>query len=133
MKKILLSLAATAAIVAAAAPAAAPPWRGDPNTARDRGYVGSQLNTSYVDGLEWKINNAAQQRAISRGEQRQLLSELRQIQPIAWRVQTGQASRWERQRLENGVARIESAVNRYARNDRDDRYDRYSRNDGWRR
>ena len=58
------------------------------------------------------------------------------IQPIAWRVQTGQASRWERQRLENGVARIESAVNRYARNDRydrDDRYDRYSRNDGWRR
>jgi hypothetical protein len=124
MKKILISLAATAAVAAAAVPAAAQPWRGD------HSYAGSQLNTSYVDGLEWKINNAAQQRAISRGEQRQLLSELRRIQPIAWKVQTNRATWSERQRLEAGVARIESAVNRYARNDR---YDRYDRNDGWRR
>jgi hypothetical protein len=127
MKKILISLAATAAVAAAAVPAAAQPWRGDHN---NHSYAGSQLNTSYVDGLAWKINNAAQQRVISRAEQRQLLSELRRIQPIAWRVQTNQASRSERQRLEAGVARIESAVSRYARNDR---YDRYGRNDGWRR
>ena len=134
MKKILLSLAATAALAAAAAPAAAQPWRGDHNDSyRDNGYAGARLNSAYVDGLEWKINNAAQQRIISRGEQRQLLSELRRIQPIAWKVQNGQANRWERQRLQTTVARIESAVSRYARNDRNDRYDRDDRYDGWRR
>jgi hypothetical protein len=129
MKKILLSLAATAAVAAMAAPAAAQPYRGYDN---HQSYASGRLSSSYVDSLEWKINSAAQNRIISRNEARQLLGELRQVQPLAYRVQTGQARAWERQRLETTVARIESAVTRYARNDRYDRRDRDGRwdNDG---
>jgi hypothetical protein len=111
MKKILLSLAATAALAAAAAPAAAQPWRGHDD-------VHGQMTTSYVDGLQWKIDNAVRERRISWNEARELKAELRQAQPIAWRVQTGQAGYRERQRLDRIVSRIESAVNRYAMNER---------------
>jgi len=49
------------------------------------------------------------------------------VKPIAWRVQTGQANRWEVERLDRTVTRIEQAVNssRYAdrRRDRGDRYE----------
>lgn len=86
----------------------------------------SNLNTSYVDSLEWKINNAAQEHRISWQERRELLGLFRNIQPLAWRVQTGQASSWEVRRLEDGVARIESATTRYAR---EGRYPRYGYND----
>jgi hypothetical protein len=89
--------------------------RGYDNYAR-RGYdnAAAGLNTSYVDSLEWKINNAFQERRISNGERRELLATLRDIQPLAWRNQTGQANGYEIRRLESGVARIEGAVNRYA-------------------
>lgn len=89
----------------------------------ERGHdYGRQLDTSYVDGLEWRINNAMHEGRISRGHARQLLGELRSIQPLAWRVQTGQASRWEYQRLASGVSRIEQATNSYAWNGRNPRY-----------
>jgi hypothetical protein len=84
-------------------------------------YDSGRLTTSYVDSLEWRINNSP----IPFGERRALLRELRQIQPLAWRVQTGQASRWEYNRLVNGVARIERAT-QYASND--NRYRRYGYN-----
>ena len=139
MKKLLISLAAVAVLGAAAAPAAAQSW-GDHGRYDHRGdqrYGDSRLNTAYVDSLDWKINNAAQQGRISWGEARGLRDELRQVQPIAWRVQTGQAGGWEAQRLERTVARIESAVNRgprYGRYDRGDEYGRYDHRDhyGWR-
>lgn len=86
----------------------------------DRGYnQGGRLTTSYVDSLEWRINNSP----IPGGQRRALLNELRQIQPLAWRVQTGQASRWEHNRLAQGVDRIERAT-QYASTDvrRDRRY-----------
>jgi hypothetical protein len=126
MKKILIALAATTALAAAAAPAAAQSWRGDNDRDyRDngRGYATSQRTTSYVDSLEWQINNAVQERRISRGEARQLLSDLRQVQPIAWKVQTGRASGWERQQLERTVQRIQQAVNDRGRRDRRDHRD----------
>jgi hypothetical protein len=118
MKKILIALAATTALAAAAAPAAAQPWRGD-HVQSHRG----QLTTAYVDSLQWKIGNAVDERRISRQEARELRDLLREVQPLAWRVQTGRASGWERQRLERAVDRIESAVTRYARNDRRDHRD----------
>ena len=133
MKTILLSLTAAAAIAAAAGPAAAQDWRGQSDYGqrydqRDgygrqdygrgvQGY-GRDLSTSYVDSLDWKITNAERNRVISRAEARQLRAEFRQVQGIGWKVQTGQASRWERQRLEQTVDRIEAAVNRYAANER---------------
>ena len=88
----------------------------------DRGYdndsrVYSNLTRSYVDSLEWRINNAAQERRISYGEARNLLRDLRAIQgPTIYRVETGRASNWEIRRVQNVVDRIEVATQRYARN-----------------
>jgi len=124
MKKLILSLAAVAAVGAAAAPAAAQSYRdhGRYDQSYGRQYD-SRLNTAYVDSLDWKIRNAAQERRISWDEARSLRSELRQVQPLAWRVQTGEARGWEVERLQRTVARVEQAVNRgsrYSRYDRDD-------------
>lgn len=128
MNKILLSLAAVAALGAVAAPAAAQPWggydhryenrsydrryddRGYDHRYDDRGYV--RLDTAYVDSLDWKITNAARYGHISWGEARELKGELRDVQPLAWRVQTGQARGWEVDRLQRAVSHIEYAVNR---------------------
>jgi hypothetical protein len=115
MKKILLSLAAAGALAAAAAPAAAQSWRGGPEAGRWDGYhqpYGGRLTTGYVDSLDWKIRNAAREGRISWGEARELRGEFREVQPIAWRVQTGQASRWEAMRLQRTVDHIEWAVRR---------------------
>lgn len=125
MKKLLLSLAAVAALGAVAAPAAAQQWSGYDHRYEDRG--GGRLNTGYVDGLEWKINSAARDGRISWGEARALKGELREVQPLAWRVQTGQARGWEVERLERAVDHIEYAVNRAPRYERDYGYGR-----GWR-
>jgi hypothetical protein len=90
--------------------------------AQPYGYHGpaydSRLNTSYVDSLDWKITNAARQGVISWNEARDLRGELRSVQPLAYRVQTGQARGWEVQRLRNVVNRIDAATTRYASNDR---------------
>jgi hypothetical protein len=124
LKKIAL-IGASALAVSAASTVAV--------QAQPYGYHGpaydNRLNTSYVDGLDWKITNAAQRGIISWGEARELRGELRSVQPLAYRVQTGQARGWEIQRLTNVVNRIDSATNRYASNDR-----RYDRDDyRWRR
>lgn len=87
----------------------AQPWN-------DQYYSDNRLTTSYVDSLEWRINNAADHRVISRGQARDLLDQLRSVQPLAWRYQTGQASPWEVRRLETVVNRIETATSTYAYN-----------------
>lgn len=124
--KMLAAVAATTLAFGGAAvtTAQAQPWRhydsddynrGDYN----RGYVNdSRLTTSYVDGLEWKINNAAQHGQISWGQARDLRMQLRSVQPLAYRVQTGQARPWEVRRLEAVVNRIDSMTTGYAYNTR---------------
>lgn len=121
MKKILLSLAAVGAVVTAAAPAAAQPWRdyGHDAGRYDGRYDGyhqphrdGRLTTAYVDSLDWKIRAAARDGRISWDQARALRGEFRAVQPIAWRVQTGQANRWETERLERTVDHIEYAVSR---------------------
>ena len=106
MKKILLSMAAVAALGAAAVPAAAQPWRGD----HDR-YEGQRFTGRY-DALEWQIQQAAQERRISWNEARELQRMWRDAQPLAWRVETGRASGWERQRVFNTMNRIERTLER---------------------
>ena len=134
MKKILLSLAAVGAIAAAASPAAAqswpgygPPDAGRPYQDRYDGYRGPDRPAGYVDNLDWKINNAAREGRISWDEARELHGEFRDVQPIAWRVRTGRASRWEAVRLDRTLAHIERAVSR------DGWHGPYDGSYGWRR
>jgi hypothetical protein len=111
MRKLLLGAAAAASLAAIAVPAVAQPWQG---YRHDDAPYGRQISSGYVDSLEWRINNAARDRRISWGEARQLRNELRQIQgPLVYRVETGQASRWESRRLMQVVSRIENAVDGY--------------------
>lgn len=121
--KYIAAAGASALLLAGgiAAPASAQPWR-------NYDAPQSHLTTSYVDSLEWRINNAAWEGRISRGQQRVLLRELRAVQPLAWRVETGQASGWEYRRLSEAVNRIEAATDTYARYGR---YPRYGYN-SWR-
>ncbi|WP_309090840.1 hypothetical protein [Phenylobacterium sp.] len=115
MNKLKLTTAIAAAALAitgvASTAATAQPWR---DYDRREDYRGN-LTTGYVDGLEWRINNAAQEGRISWGHARQLQRELREVQPLAWRVETGQASQWQYRRLTNVVNRIEAATNNYPR------------------
>ena len=110
------TLALTGAI---ATSATAQPYRhyerGYNDYGRSYGNVPQELTTSYVDSLEWKINNAAQEGRISWGEARELRREFRQVRPLAWRVQTGEARPWEVERLDRAVTHIEVAVNRGGR------------------
>ena len=115
-----------------AAPTAAQPYgdyqRGHDYEHRDyqdrgRATAGPNLTSSYVDSLEWRIGNAAQEGRLSRYEARRLLSELRQIQgPAIFRVENGRASGWEIRRVSNVVQRIEAATEGYAPHRHDDRY-----------
>lgn len=123
MKKLKYMIASGAAALLVtgvmATPSAAQPWRD-----YDRGYGDYQgdLTTSYVDSLEWRIHNAAREGRISWGQARVLLRDFRAVQNLAWRVETGQASRWEYRRLRNVVDRIEAATTSYARYERYPRY-----------
>ena len=88
------------------------------------------LNTAYVDSLDWRITNAAREHRISWDQARDLRNQLRSVKPLAWRVETGHANRWEYRRLSNTVRRIELATGRYASNG----YPHYSYGyGGWRR
>ena len=78
----------------------------------------SRLTTSYVDGLDWKIQSAAQYGKISWRDARDLRGQLQQMKPIAWRVQTGQARPWEVNRLEQFVNRVDALTSGYAQNNR---------------
>jgi hypothetical protein len=106
------TLALSAATVATTAQAQ--PW----NHGYSNRGVDGRLTTSYVDGLDWKINNAAQYGRISWGQARNLRAELQGMKPIAWRVQTGQARPYEVNRLENFVNRVDSLTQGYAYNTR---------------
>ncbi|MDB5447660.1 MAG: hypothetical protein JWQ97_2977 [Phenylobacterium sp.] len=75
-----------------------------------------QLTTPYVDSLDWRITNAAQEGRISWGEARQLRTELRSVHDLAWRNQTGQINRWQYQRLANAVHHIEMRTSGHASN-----------------
>lgn len=126
MKIFLLSLAAAAAVTGAALPASAQPWRDGGHAERyddrrgpgyddQRGYgrrggYNDHLNSGYVDGLFWKLDNAAREGRLSWGQANRLKADLRQVQELAYPVETGQASNWERRRLEQVVARIDQAL-----------------------
>jgi hypothetical protein len=112
---------------AVAAPTMAQPYgnydRGYNNAGRGYQNYNSNLTSSYVDSLEWRINNAAQESRLSWQQARQLRAQLRQIQgPAIYRVETGRASQGEYRRVSNVVRRIEAATQGYARNDRSPRY-----------
>ena len=87
-----------------------------------------QLNTSYVDSLDWRITNAAQQGRISWGEARELRRELASVKPLAWRNQTGEINRWQYQRLASTVRHIQMRTQNYAYNDRN----QWRHDYGWR-
>src|SRR3569833_1294591 len=74
----------------------------------DRGYDQrvDRLSTSYVDSLDWKIQNAAQHGRISWREAQDLKSDLHRVKPLAWRYQTGEARPFEINRLQRTVDRI---------------------------
>jgi len=80
--------------------------------------VDSRLTTSYVDGLDWKIQNAARYGRISWRQARDLRSQLQSMKPIAWRVQTGEARPWEVNRLERFVNQVDALTTGYAYNNR---------------
>jgi hypothetical protein len=102
LKPISILSASTLALGAAVAtPTMAQPWRAPP-IVYDR-----PLTTSYVDSLDWRINNAARMGEISWNQAANLRAQLRSVQPIAWRVETGVASHWEYRRLARVVDRIE--------------------------
>jgi hypothetical protein len=104
-----IGAAVVAMTAASAAPATAQSWR------HHDGYE-RHLTTSYVDGLAWRIDEAARRGVISWGQARNLRAELHQVQPLAWRVETGEASRWEYRRLSRTVDRIEMMTRGYASN-----------------
>jgi hypothetical protein len=82
-----------------------------------------RLSTGYVDRLQARVNDAARMRQISWNEARDLRNQLGYAHDLAYRVQTGRADRGDVRRLDSMLDRVESAVNRYAYNDRDHRYD----------
>ena len=92
---------------AAAAPATAQPWVA--NRVHD-----APLTSDYVDSLHWRIDDAARDGRISWVEARRLHADLRRVQPLTWRVETGRASNMEFVRLNRTVDRIEARLNRYA-------------------
>jgi hypothetical protein len=97
-------------------------YRGEYRGDRRGGHRGGNLTSSYVDSLDWRLDNAAREGRLPWGHARELRRELHQVQPLAWRVETGQASQWEYRRLSNVVSRIEAAIN----------HSRYSDNRRWR-
>ena len=112
---------------AAVTTAQAQPWNQGYSEHRDhnynegRNYDDNRLTTTYVDGLDWKITNAARNGVISWGQARDLRGQLRQVQPLAYRAETGQARPWEINRLAAVVNRIDSLTSGYAYNNRRER------------
>ena len=114
LKKIIIASATALAMTGmAAGMAQAQPGRYY-DRGYDRGYQRNQrvdkLSTSYVDSLDWKIQNAARHGRISWREAQDLKSDLNRVKPLAWRYQTGEARQWEVNRLERTVDRINAEV-----------------------
>ena len=70
--------------------------------------------------LDWKVDHSARQHRISWGDARDLRGALREVKPLALRVQAGRADGSERQRVEQTLARVEATLNNYAQNDHHD-------------
>ena len=141
MTRILLGLTAAAALAAAiAGPAAAQSWNDGRAPAYAQPYGGQGYAQPYgqaygwdrdnrrddvsqrsLEGLAWRIDSAARDGRISRGQARQLRDDLRQLQRVARRVETGQADGRERQQVRWSAQRIETALNGYGQGGRDDR------------
>lgn len=108
-RKIVIAFAMGAlATAGVAATASAQPDRYDQRFDAQRGD--QRLTTSYVDGLQWKIQQAARERRISWDQARDLQAQLSRVQPLAYRYQTGQARPNEVLMLERTVSRIERAT-----------------------
>jgi hypothetical protein len=118
LKTLAILTASTLALGGATVTAAqAQPWNhGYYND--HRGYSDNRLTTSYVDGLAWKIDNARAHGVIDWRMARDLHGQLASVQPLAYRVQTGQARPWEVQRLQSVVNRIDGLTSGYAYNNR---------------
>ena len=125
MKKILLSLTAAAALAGAAAPAAAQSWRDH------AGYGVQGQSSSEIRTQEWRIREAARQGRISRGEAGQLMDELNQLRPVAWRLENRRWNNWDYQQLARGLGHVQAQLNVFASR-RDDRY-AWRDHDGYRR
>ena len=111
MKTIPLAVAAAIAMSGMAGAASAQPWDGGyEGRYYDAPQASYRLSTPYVDGLDWKIVRAARQGRISWPEARELRAEVRSVHDSAWRVQTGEANRWEVARLDRVVTRVERAI-----------------------
>ncbi|HEY2750183.1 hypothetical protein [Phenylobacterium sp.] len=111
MKKTLLGLTAAAALAAAVAPAAAQPWR--TYGVNDHGSAYGVQDGSGYRAYEWRIRNAVNEGRISGGQAQQLLGELHQLRPLAWRLDTGRAGPWERQELARGLGHVQAGLNVY--------------------
>lgn len=137
MKHVVIAMVAAATLGAAAAPAFAQSYgyRGD-DQQEDRGYQGrwsnpergyqrhgrvdAHLTSGYVDGLFWKLDNAVNEGRLAPRRAEQLKRELREVQELGYPVETGRATRWERQQLAQTVAKIDQALlerGRYRAND----------------
>jgi hypothetical protein len=88
------------------------------------GAQAQELNTPYVDSLNWRITNAARQGRISWREARELRGELASVHDLAWRNETGRIRPWEHRRLANTVHHIEVATSGYAAGYGDERWRR---------
>jgi hypothetical protein len=109
LKNIVIASAAVLFMSGAAASIA----QAQPGRYYDRGHDyrrADRLSTSYVDSLNWQIDNAAREGRISWREARDLQNQLNQVKPLAYRYQTGQARQWEVNRLQQTVDRIDSEV-----------------------
>ena len=109
--KISTAVALGALMAAGAASTAGAQGYGRYDDHRFEAQRGDQrLTTSYVDGLQWRIQQAARERRISWGQAQELQRELSRVQPLAYRYQTGQARPGEVTLLERTVSRIEAAT-----------------------
>lgn len=116
LKKIVIASTAALVMTGGAVSIA----QAQPGRYYDRGYERGydrqanrrvdRLSTAYVDSLDWRIQNAARQGRISWQEARELQADLNRVKPLAWRYQTGEARRWEVDRLERTVDRIADEI-----------------------
>lgn len=117
MKKVLLSLAAVAALASAAAPAAAQTYGYDRNAGRND-----------TERLERRIERAEMNGRLTRREAGRLRADVREVERVSWRYrQDGRLTQWERNDLDRRVASVEARL-RFERNDRE-----YGQGYGYRR
>ena len=121
LKTIAAIAASTLALggAAVATTAQAQPW--DHGYTDNRAYdhhIDGRLTVQYINGLDWKISNAARQGRLSWRDARDLRAQLQDMKPLAWRVQSGRARPYEVNRLERFVNQVDSLTNGYAYNNR---------------